>query len=134
VRFAWQDLAAAVWFVGVLLSHQLAGIWAVPVNLDFMARLFLICVASWCWVFERPVPALGYEFSFSARSVAAAALNFALFAVFAIPASLALHFYPVESTPHRGPGIRRELRRDFPVCRPTGGIVLPGVRANADLE
>jgi membrane protease YdiL (CAAX protease family) len=91
-RFAWQDLAVAVWLAAVLLSHQLSGIWNVPANLDFMARLFLIGVASWCWVFERPVPELGYDFSFSAKTLTSAAQNFALFALIAIPSSLALRF------------------------------------------
>ncbi len=91
-RFCWQDFVAAVWLVGVLLSHQLAGIWNSPVNLDFMGRLLLIGTSSWNWVFIRRVPALGYEFSVSMKTISAAALNFALFAVIAIPSSLALRF------------------------------------------
>lgn len=91
-RFAWQDLAVAIWLIGVLLSHQLTGIWNVPANLDFLGRLFLISLGAWCWVFVRPVPELGYEFSVSARSLGIAGLNFALFALIAIPSSLALHF------------------------------------------
>ncbi len=91
-RFAWQDLAVAVWLITILLTHQLAGIWNVPPHLDFMGRLFLITISAWCWVFIRPVPELGYEFSLSSKILGAAALNFALFAAIAIPASLALHF------------------------------------------
>ncbi len=91
-RFGWQDLAAAAWLAAVLLTHQLKGIWNVPANLDFMARLFLIGVASWTWVFVRPVPHLGYEFSFSAKTFGAAGLNFMLFAAMAIPASLLMGF------------------------------------------
>ena len=91
-RFAWQDLAVAAWLIAALLAHQLAEIWTVPANLDFMGRLFLVCIASWSWVFLRPVPGLGYEFSLSAKILRLAAWNFLLFAVIAIPASLALHF------------------------------------------
>lgn len=91
-RFGWQDLAVAVWLTTVLLSHQLAGIWSVPVNLDFLGRLFLISISAWCWVFVRPVPELGFEFRFSSKTLAAAGLNFALFTLLAIPVSLALHF------------------------------------------
>jgi hypothetical protein len=76
----------------VLLAHQLTGIWNVPANLDFMGRLFLVCIASWSWVFLRPVPGLGYEFVLSAKIVRSAAWNFGLFAVIAIPSSLALRF------------------------------------------
>jgi membrane protease YdiL (CAAX protease family) len=64
----------------------------VPVNLDFMARLLVIVVASWCWVFVRPVPGLGYIFSASAGTVRAVILNFAGFALIAVPASMAMHF------------------------------------------
>ena len=91
-RFAWQDLAVGVWLIFVLLRHQLANIWTVPANLDFMGRLFLIAIASWTWVFLRPVPALGYEFSISPKILRIAAWNFALFALFAIPAGLAIGF------------------------------------------
>lgn len=91
-RFAVQDSVVAVWLVAVLMSHQLNGIWNVPANLDFMARLFLISIASWTWVFVRRVPQLGYEFSFSVKTWSSAGINFALFAVIAIPASLLMRF------------------------------------------
>jgi membrane protease YdiL (CAAX protease family) len=89
---SWQDLAAAAWLATVLLFHQLKGIWNVPANLDFMARLFLIGIASWTWTFIRIVPELGYEFSFSAKTFGVAGLNFVLFAAIAIPASLLMGF------------------------------------------
>jgi membrane protease YdiL (CAAX protease family) len=91
-RFCWQDLMVAVWLIAALLGHQLTGIWKTPTNLDFMGRLFLIAVAGWSWVFLRPVPGLGYDFRLSSRIMGAAGWNFALFAVIAIPTSLALRF------------------------------------------
>jgi hypothetical protein len=90
--FCWQDFLVAVWLIAVLLTHQLRGIWNLPINLDFMGRLFLIGTSSWNWVFLRKVPGLGYRFSVSMKTSGAAALNFALFAVIAIPASLAMRF------------------------------------------
>lgn len=90
--FAWQDAAVAGLLVAAVLSHQTRGIWNVPVNLDFMIRLFLISVASWCWVYVRAVPGLGYDFRFSRPIVLQAALNFSYFSAIAIPLSLALHF------------------------------------------
>jgi uncharacterized protein len=90
--FSWQDSCVAVVLVGSVLSRQLRGMWNVPVNLDFMTRLFLITVASWCWTFVRPVPELGYSFRISRQVLKQAAINFALFAVIAIPWSLAMHF------------------------------------------
>jgi hypothetical protein len=88
-RFAWQDLLVAVWLILALMGHQLAGIWTMPANLDFIGRLFLIAVASWSWVFLRPVPELGYELRLTWRVGRVAGLNFLLFAMVAIPAGLA---------------------------------------------
>jgi hypothetical protein len=90
--FAWQDACVAGLLVVVVLMHQLKGIWNVPQNLDFMSRLFLIGLASWCWVFIRAVPGLGYDFTLSCKVLKAAGLNFLYFAVLALPAGLALHF------------------------------------------
>jgi hypothetical protein len=91
-QFSWQDLFVAVWLIATLLGHQLAGIWNVPVNLDFMGRLFLVMIASWSWVFLRPVPGLGYEFKFSWAIGRVGTVNFLGFAIIAIPLGLALHF------------------------------------------
>lgn len=90
--FTVQDACVAAALAGIVLSGKLRGIWNVPMNLDFMGRLFLVSVAAWCWVFVRPVPGLGYEFGFSFQVVKQAALNFGYFAAIAIPASLAMHF------------------------------------------
>ena len=92
LRFSFQDLLVAVWLIAVVLGRQLKNIWNVPVNLDFMGRLFLVAIASWTWVFVRRVPNLGYRFSFSPNTFRAAAANFGIFAVIAIPGGLALHF------------------------------------------
>jgi uncharacterized protein len=91
-RFALQDAAVAILLIAITLAGQLKGIWNVPVNLDFMGRLFLISVATWCWLYLRPVPKLGYDFRFSTAVLTQAALNFLYFAVIAIPASLAMRF------------------------------------------
>ena len=91
--FSWQDACVAVVLVGFVLSGQLKGIWNVPLNLDFMSRLFLITVASWCWTFVRVVPELGYSFRLSREVVKQAALSISsIFAVIAVPSSLAMHF------------------------------------------
>lgn len=97
-RFCWQDAAVAVLLIAEVLGHALRGIWNVPVNLDFMGRLFLIVIGSWCWVFLRPLPGLGYAFFISRRVGKAAALNFIFFAAIALPLGLALHF--IRWNPH----------------------------------
>ncbi len=91
-RLNWQDLVIAILLVAFVLSGQLKGIWNVPANLDFMSRLFLLVIASWSWVFLRPVPALGYSFLFSSGILKEAALNFVYFAAIAIPLGFGLHF------------------------------------------
>ena len=88
----WQDVAVAILLVAFVLSGQLKGIWNVPANLDFMSRLFLVTVASWSWVFLRPVPGLGFSFLVSVTMLKEVALNFLYFTVIAIPVGFALHF------------------------------------------
>ena len=91
-RLCWQDAAVGVWLIAIVLLHGLGGVWMVPVNLDFMGRLFLIAVASWCWIFVRPVPNLGYDFHITGKVAKASAVNFVWFALIAIPLGLALRF------------------------------------------
>lgn len=90
--FSWQDACVAVVLVGFVLSGQLRGIWNVPTNLDFMSRIYIITVASWCWTFVRVVPELGYSFRVTGEVLKQAGINFALFAAIAVPSSLAMHF------------------------------------------
>jgi uncharacterized protein len=90
--FSWQDAFVAAWLIAAVLLGWLKGVWNVPINLDFMSRLFLITIASWCWSFVRPVPELGYDFRVSGKVMKQAVINFALFAVIAIPSSLAMRF------------------------------------------
>jgi membrane protease YdiL (CAAX protease family) len=91
-RFNWQDAALALLLIAAVLSHQLRGIWNVPVNLDFLVRLYLISVAAWIWTFIRPIPNFGFEFRLSAPILKSAVINFVLFAVIAIPLGFLLRF------------------------------------------
>ena len=89
---SWQDAIAWSWLVLAVVLRRTGGIWNVPANLDFMARLAMIAVASWSWVFVRPVAGLGYRFSLSRQTVRAAAINFAGFAICGLPLAFALRF------------------------------------------
>jgi uncharacterized protein len=91
-RFTVQDTAVAVWLVIIVILHKLNGIWNVPVNLDMMGRLFIVSLGAFCWIYIRPVPALGYALDFSKRALKAAATNFLLFSAIGIPAGLAIGF------------------------------------------
>lgn len=88
----WQDALVAALLIAVVLSQGLKGIWNVPQNLDFVARLYLIAVAGWCWTVLRVVPGLGYDLTLSLKTLKAAGVNFLWFALLAAPAGLALHF------------------------------------------
>jgi uncharacterized protein len=91
-RFSWQDAVVAAWLIAVVLLHQLRGIWNIPANLDFLQRLYLISVSVWIWVFVRPVPHLGFDARINTRVLKAAAINFLLFAVIAMPIGFLLGF------------------------------------------
>ena len=102
-QFVSQDAVVAIGLIAIVLGHGLAGIWNVPVNLDFLGRMYLVAVAACAWTFLRPVPGLGYQFVSQKRVWRAAGLNFLFFATLAIPLSLALGF--TSWNPQwRGPG------------------------------
>jgi len=91
-RFVWQDAIAALVLIIAVLSHELRNIWNVPVNLDFLMRLYLLVIGTWCWTFVRPVPRLNYAFVLPRKVLRAAAVNFGYFALIAIPAGFLLRF------------------------------------------
>ncbi len=91
-KLNWQDVVIAIWLVSVVLFHFLNGIWAVPTNLDFMSRLFVVSLGALSWTYLRPIPDLGYELVFSRKVLLAAVTNFLLFAAIAIPLGLLLGF------------------------------------------
>jgi uncharacterized protein len=91
-KFNWQDTLIAVWLVSTVLFRLFEGIWNVPTNLDFMARLFIVSLGALCWTYIRPVPDLGYRLEFNKMALLAAARNFVFFAAIAIPLGLVLGF------------------------------------------
>ncbi len=91
-KFNWQDILVAAWLVPAVLFHLFNGIWNVPTNLDFMARLFVASLGVLCWTYIRPVPDLGYVLDCSKMALLAAGRNFVFFAVIAIPLGLLLGF------------------------------------------
>ncbi len=91
-KFEWQDMLAAVWMVSVVLFRLFNGIWNIPINLDFMGRLFMVSLGALCWTYIRPVPELGYRLEFSKKALVAVGINFVLFAGIAIPLGLMIGF------------------------------------------
>ena len=90
-RLNWQDAGAWLWLMIPVILRLETGIWTKPVNLDFMARLFTLGVAVWCWVVLRRTPGIGYRFSISLFGLQEAAKAFVLFGVIALPLSSILH-------------------------------------------
>jgi CAAX protease family protein len=91
-KFNWQDILIAVWLVSTVLFHWFNGIWNVPTNLDFMARLFMVALGALCWSYIRPVPDLGYVLDCNKMALLAAGRNFVFFALIAIPLGFLLGF------------------------------------------
>jgi CAAX protease family protein len=91
-KLAWQDAVALVWLATPVLARWLSGLWNVPVNLDFMARLFMVVAGAWSYLIFRGTAGAGYEARFSVGIGRAALVNLAWFSVIGIPLGLALNF------------------------------------------
>jgi len=92
----WQDALVLLWMVVPVLAGQIGGIWNVPVNLDFMVRLFLVGVGSWSFLILRGVADSGYEFRLSPGmlrdTLGDASGNLGAFMIIGLPLGFALHF------------------------------------------
>jgi membrane protease YdiL (CAAX protease family) len=91
-RLGRQDALALVWLATPVLARWLGGLWNVPVNLDFMARLYVCVVGAWAFLVYRGLEGAGYEARFSGAILRAALQNFLLFSVIALPLGLAMGF------------------------------------------
>jgi membrane protease YdiL (CAAX protease family) len=91
-RLNWQDALVLMWLFLPVLFHLISGIWNVPVNLDFMARLFLVGVGAWSFLIQRGIENSGYDFTVSPAIVRDALVSFAGFSAIGIPLGFALRF------------------------------------------
>lgn len=91
-RMNWQDVVVLLWLILPVLFGKIAGIWNAPVNLDFMARLFLLGVGSWSFLIWRRVEGSGYEFRCSLANVWDLGVSFAGFAAISLPLGIGLGF------------------------------------------
>jgi membrane protease YdiL (CAAX protease family) len=91
-RLNWQDALILLWLFLPVFFHLISGVWNVPVNLDFMARLFLVGVGAWSFLIQRGIENAGYDFTVSPAVVRDALVSFAGFVVIAIPLGFALRF------------------------------------------
>ncbi len=91
-RLNWQDGVALLWLYVPVQLHLTSGIWNEPVNLDFMARLYIVGVGAWAFLIVRGVDDAGYDFAVSRVLVRDAAVSLAGFTVFALPLGFAMRF------------------------------------------
>ena len=91
-RMNWQDGVALLWLYIPVQFHWTSGIWTVPVNLDFMARLFVVGVGAWAFVVVRGIEDAGYDFVLSGAILRDAAVSFLAFSAIGIPLGFAMQF------------------------------------------
>jgi uncharacterized protein len=91
-RLNWQDALVLLWILLPVLFGRIAGIWSVPVNLDFMTRVFLVAAGAWSFLIIRGLDQAGYDLLFSRAILGDALVAWAALAVIAVPLGFALHF------------------------------------------
>jgi membrane protease YdiL (CAAX protease family) len=91
-RMNWQDALVLLWILTPVLLGWTRGIWNVPVNLDFLSRVYLTAVGAWSFLVIRGLRDSGYNFVFSRVIFRDAAISLACFSVIAIPLGFALRF------------------------------------------
>ena len=91
-RLNWQDALVLIWLFLPVLLHLISGIWNVPVNLDFMVRLFLVGAGAWAFLIQRGIENAGYDFTLSPAILRDALMAFAGFAAIGLPLGFVLRF------------------------------------------
>ncbi len=91
-RMNWQDVLTLLWILTPVLFGRIGGIWNIPVNLDFMSRLFVTAVGSWSFLIVRGLTDSGYNFHYSPVILRDALVSLACFTVIAIPLGFAIRF------------------------------------------
>ena len=91
-RINWQDIFVLTWMYVPVQFHLTSGIWNVPVNLDFMARLFIVAAGAWAFLIVRGVKDAGYDYGVSGAILRDALVSFVGFSVIAIPLGFGLRF------------------------------------------
>jgi membrane protease YdiL (CAAX protease family) len=92
LRLNWQDGVALLWLYVPVQFHLTSGIWTVPVNLDFMARLYVVGVGAWAFLIVRGVEQAGYDFTLSSSILRDALVSFVGFSAIALPLGWAMRF------------------------------------------
>jgi hypothetical protein len=91
-RLTWQDAVVLLGLLLPVLFGKIHGIWNVPENLDFMARVYLLGVGAWAFLILRGVEGSGYEFRWPAASAGDSLVAFAGFSAVALPLGFWLRF------------------------------------------
>jgi membrane protease YdiL (CAAX protease family) len=92
LRMNWQDVVVLLWLVLPMLFRRIGQIWNVPLNLDFMVRMFIGSVAAWAFILWRGLEGVGYDFHFTWVTIRAGLVNLAALTIIVLPLSLGLRF------------------------------------------
>jgi len=91
-RLNWQDVVVLLSLFVPVVFGRIGGSWNVPVNLDFMTRVYLVAVGAWSFVMIRGTKGAGYEFRFSWAVLYDALVSLVFFTAIGLPIGFALRF------------------------------------------
>lgn len=88
----WRDLAAMLALALPVSAGWLGGIWTWPQEVYFFRPMFCVCVGAYGFMVVRGLEDVGYRLTFRRGDVVDGLVNFAGFALLAIPLGYALGF------------------------------------------
>jgi len=91
-RLNWQDALVLLSLFVPVVFGRIGGIWNVPVNLDFMTRVYLVATGAWSFVVIRGIKGAGYEFRLSWVLLYDALISLVCFTAIGLPVGFALRF------------------------------------------
>lgn len=91
-RAGWRDVAAMLALAVPVGAHWLGGIWTWPVDLYFFRPLNSVCIGAYAFLVLRNLEGVGYRILWRKHDLIEALVNFAGYALVAIPLGMALGF------------------------------------------
>ncbi len=91
-RVRWQDALAMLALAVPVAAGWLSGIWTWPGKLEFSPALFAVPVGAYAFMVVRGLEGVGYRIGWRRGDWVDGLVNFAVFAMIAIPLGLAMGF------------------------------------------
>jgi CAAX protease family protein len=98
---SWRDFAALTLLAVPIPAHWLKGIWDWPEELYFFVPLIAVCAGLCAFVVVRGLEDVGYSLAWRQRDLIRGVVNFAVYAILAVPLGYAMHF--IRFRAHRVP-------------------------------